>query len=105
MEDGIYSTTSAYKIQFTGLTTLPLRPVIWKAWAPLKCTFFAWLITQNRIWTDDRLEQRGLPNCGICQLCKRESEAAHLLFKCRYTIRIWKAVKDWLGIHDLDPDS
>jgi hypothetical protein len=31
--------------------------------------------------------------------------ACHILFKCRFSIRIWKMVKDWLGLIDFDPTS
>ena len=29
----------------------------------------------------------------------------HLLFGCRYTIRLWGSVKNWLGVHALDPSQ
>lgn len=76
---------------------------IWKAWAPPKVTFFTWLATQKRIWTTDRLAKRGWPNCGLCPLCKREHESVdHLFFKCRFTIRLWGMLKDWLQLEHLD---
>ena len=57
--------------------------MVWKAWAPPKLKFFAWLALQDRIWTADRLEKRGWPNCGPCPLCKREQEMGiHLFVKC-----------------------
>jgi hypothetical protein len=64
---------------------------------------FAWLILQNRTWTADRLIRSGWPNCGPCQLCKREPEtAAHIIFKCRYSLRVWNRLKDSLGLTDFD---
>lgn len=27
---------------------------------------------------------------------------AHLFFKCRFTVRPWNLVKDWLGLHAID---
>jgi hypothetical protein len=39
-----YSTASAYKAQFADYTTNLVLASIWKAWAPPKCKFFAWLI-------------------------------------------------------------
>ena len=66
----------------------------------MKYKLFAWLILQNRLWTADQLQRRGWPNCGTCKLCNHEPEtAAHLLFGCRYTIRVWGLLKDWLGLH------
>ena len=87
--DGSYSAATAYKAQFLGLTLSPMDFMIWKAWAPPKIKFFAWLAIQDRIWTADRLERRGWQNCGLCPLCKRVGETgAHLFYKCRYIIRL-----------------
>ena len=73
---------------------------------PPKCKFFAWLVINNRIWTADRLQKRGWPNCNMCPLCKQVQEsAAHLLFKCRYTVRVWNMIKAWLGLHDIYPQN
>jgi hypothetical protein len=45
-------------------------------------------------------------NCGLCKLCNQHQESgAHLLFKCRYSIRVWSNLKNWLGIDDLDPTT
>lgn len=80
--NGLYSTASAYKAQFEGSIISPMPKIVWNSWAPPKCKFFAWLIIKDRVWTADRLQRRGWPNCNLCQLCKRELEtAAHLLFK------------------------
>jgi hypothetical protein len=36
---------------------------------------------------DARLQKRGLLNCFVCQLCKRDHQTAtYLLFKYRYSI-------------------
>ena len=102
--DGKYSASSAYKMQFEGLTHTNLNASVWKVWAPPKCKFFAWLVLQNRIWTADRLQKRGWPNCGNCPLCNRVQESAdHLLYKCRFTIRIWKEILAWCGMTSLTP--
>ena len=96
---GFYTAASAYKAQFEGLTRSSMPEMVWKNWAPPKCKLFAWLVLQNRVWTADRLHRRGWPNCGLCQLCKREDEsAAHLFFRCRFTIRVWNMVIAWLGL-------
>ena|ERR1041385_5935064 len=59
----------------------------------------------GRIWTADRLAKRGWPNCGLCPLCKQSQEsAAHLFFRCRFTIRVWKAVMQRFGIEGIDTD-
>lgn len=104
--NGIYSTASAYKAQFLGKTLSPMDYMIWKIWAPPKVKLFVWLAIQDRIWIADRLARRGWPNCGLCPLCKRVQESGtHILFKCRFTLRLWGLVKDWLHLENIDPAS
>ena len=72
--------------------------LVWNAWAPPKCKLFAWMIIQNRVWTADRLQRRGWPNCGNCPLCGQVQESGvHLLFHCRFSARIWNAIATWIG--------
>ena len=76
--------------------------LVWKDWAPPKLKFFAWLVIQDSVWTADRLERRGWPNRGTCQLCEQHNEMeTRLLFGCRYSLRIWRAIKDLFGLEDL----
>ena len=104
--NGEYSAKSAYKAQFMGAILTPMNKVIWKVWAPPKVKFFAWLAIQNRVWTTDRLERRGMQNCGLCPLCKREFEsAAHLFYRCRYTMRLGRLIRDWLQIGDINTNQ
>ena len=92
--------------QFLSLTSSVMPTLVWKPWAPPKCKLFSWLVLQNRIWTADRLEQRGWDNCGRCKLCNRVQEsAAHLLFQCSFSSRVWTVVKSWLGMHDIFPSD
>ena len=51
--DGSYSTKTAYLAQFAGLVQSNLQTIVWKAWAPQKCKFFAWLAIKDRCWTFD----------------------------------------------------
>jgi hypothetical protein len=41
---GDYTTASTYIAQFTDYSPAPKLASLWKAWAPPKCKFFAWLI-------------------------------------------------------------
>ena len=101
--NGEYSAASAYRVQFLGSMTTTMNKTIWKVWAPPKVKFFSWLAIQNRIWTADRLEKRGWENCGLCTLCRRANEtSAHLFFRCRFTLRVWRLVKEWLGLGALE---
>ena len=94
---GVYSAKSAYEAQFFGAAACSFVAVVWNAWAPPKCSFFAWLAVQNRLWTSDRLAIRGWPHQPVCQLCRIQPETArHLLFECRYSKRIWAEATSWL---------
>ncbi|KAI4981082.1 hypothetical protein ZWY2020_021567 [Hordeum vulgare] len=102
--DGCYFATPAYKMQFAGLIKPEMPRMVWMIWAPPKIKLFSWLILQDKVWTTDRLLRRLWPNCGLCYLCKREQEtAAHLMFKCRYTIRVWNLIYVWLGQQSSTP--
>ena len=104
--NGEYSAASAYKAQFFGAEASNMKSLVWKVWAPPKVKFFAWLALRKRLWTSDRLARRGWPNCGLCPLCNRVPETiTHLLLGCRYTTRLWGLIKEWLGIHALDPSQ
>jgi hypothetical protein len=101
---GCYSSKSAYNMQFLRHPNSPMPSLVWRPWAPLKCKLFAWLIIQYTVWTTNRLEKIGWQNCGQCKLCNQVQESAsHILNKCRFTIRVWTIVKNWLWLHDVDP--
>jgi hypothetical protein len=101
---GQYSTASAYKMQFHGLIESTMFKMVWKAWAPPKVKNHAWIALQNRLWTADRLRKRGWENCGPCPLCKQTEETNdHLFVHCRFTIRIWGLIKDWMGLEEVHP--
>jgi hypothetical protein len=55
---------------------------VWKIWALEKCKVLTWLILQDHVWMEIRLQKRGCPSCGNFQLRKRKPETAdHTLFK------------------------
>jgi hypothetical protein len=102
--NGQYSEASAYKLQFLGLVHSEMNTIIWKAWATPKAKHHAWLAYQNRPWTNGRLKNRGWPNCGLCPFCKQTTELTDGLFvHCRFTMRIWDIIKDWLGLQWIYP--
>jgi hypothetical protein len=102
--NGQYSAASAYKLQFFGLLESSLNNWVWEAWGSPKVKHHAWLALQNRLWTADRLRKHGWDNCGLCPLCKQIKENNnHLFVHCRFTIRVWELLKEWLGIQGLQP--
>ncbi|KAG2540080.1 hypothetical protein PVAP13_9NG531714 [Panicum virgatum] len=101
---GKYTAASAYKAQFLGNVKAKRAQAIWKAWAPPKCKFFAWLINQNRVWTSDRLQRRGWPHNPSCPLCRSAPETAlHLMADCRFTRRVWSLIASWTAQPTLHP--
>jgi hypothetical protein len=104
--NGEYSTSSAYRAQFSEFPPSPALAMIWKTWAPPKCKFFAWLILQDRVWTSERLARRNWDHCPICPLCKNAQETAlHIATDCKYTCCVWTAVATWIGTPELLPSE
>lgn len=75
--DGVCTAATPYKAQFLGMVLSLLDRMVWKAWAPPKVKFFAWLALEDRIWTADRLEKRGWDNCGLCPFAKECKKLGH----------------------------
>lgn len=101
-----YSTASAYKMHFQASIDLDYMIIFWKAWAPSKCKFFAWLAIQNMLWTADRLYKRGWPSNSVCTLCWcLPGTSRHLLVNCRFTRCIWGLVASWTGQPAIDPSN
>lgn len=101
---GEYSSRSAYKIQFAGQISSTFPKLIWKACATPRCKFFLWLLLQSRIWTADRLQQRGWENNYFCALCVRNLETPfHLFVECPVARKIWGLVASWSNCANLQP--
>jgi hypothetical protein len=63
-----------------------------------------WIGLQNRLWIMDRLRKRGWENCGIYPLGKQTEETNdHLFVHYRFTVRIWRLIKDWMGLQGVQP--
>ena len=68
-KNGFFSVRSLYR----SLTSTSSEPfpwsIIWRSWAPIRVSFFAWKASWNIILTTDQLKRRGwiLPNrCYLC---------------------------------------
>lgn len=106
MATGIYTAKSAYDLQFEGTTFSACAPHTWRPWAPSKCKFFTWLLLQNRIWTADRLLQRGWPNEYFCPLCVRNLETvSHLFTECPFSRDLWTRVSTWAAYPIIAPSA
>ena len=83
--------------RFFGCTKIKRSSYLRNSWAPPKCKFFIWLVTQNRVWTSDRLQKRGWAHSPSCpHFCSAPEMALHLLAECRYTRRIWNLTAEWM---------
>ena len=94
--NGLYSSKSAYEIQFVGSYCNFNTQAIWKAKTEGKHQFFTWLFDQGRIQTADILLPKGVVCNPICCLCDQEQEtAAHLCLHCcfaqevRWRVHLW----------------
>jgi hypothetical protein len=102
--DGVYSASSAYRLQFAGAVESPFVQLIWKPWATPRCRLFAWLLAQNRLMTADRLLARQWPNGYFCPLCMRNLETTtHLFVECPLSRTIWEKVATLAAAPTLDP--
>jgi hypothetical protein len=76
----------------------------WKSRAPPKCKTFLWLAMQNKCWTADRLQKRGLPHPEACPFCDQEQETVkHLLTSCVFTRQFWHSILSPFGMGHLTP--
>lgn len=102
---GEYTASSAYDLQFQGRNVSDFdHNIIWKTWAPGKIKMFAWLLLQNRLWCNDRLQRRGWPNSYFCQLCVRNLETVqHLFWTCPVALEVWNRLAHWGGCRRLAP--
>ena len=64
--------------------------IIWRSWALMRVSFFAWEASWNRILTIDQLKRRGWNMPNRCYLCKVEEETSnHLILFCKKATMLW----------------
>jgi hypothetical protein len=94
--DGIHTAKSAYELQFEGNIISSFR---WSVWAPSKCKFFIWLLLQNRVWTTDRLQERGWQNQYFCPFYIRSLKTVcHLFMECPVSCQLWLTIGHWAAL-------
>jgi hypothetical protein len=93
--DGVYSTRSAYRIQFKGSFRYFHTNIIWKAQVENKCKIFTWILVQDKILTAQNLQKRGWPHQDHCVLCNGPLET--YTFVCAAHLQRWSGTKSSLG--------
>lgn len=89
-----YSVTTVYQACFLGRIHQPHLEAAWSIKAEGKVQFFMWLLLQNRLWTADRLEERGWPHEDRCTFCDQVLESAnHLCLQCPFAKQVWLGIQ------------
>lgn len=92
--NGIYTTASAYQVQFCGSYLDFRASTLWQAQTEPKCRFFAWLATHDRVQTAENLARKNWPRNPTCSLCYCQPETTkHLLTKCNFTEASWDQLR------------
>jgi hypothetical protein len=104
--EGVYSTRSAYRIQFKGSFALLRSDLIWRAQVENKCKIFAWILLQDKILTAHNLQKRGWPYHEHCVLCNGPLETGlHLCLCCPFAKEVWSLVISWENLNLPEPRS
>mgnify|MGYP003703103385 CR=1 FL=1 len=99
--DQRYSARSAYQAFFHGKHSFVCADLLWHAKSPAKCRFFLWFSFQQRCWTADLLQKRGIDSHSACPFCAQDLEMAnHILLDCVFARQVCVDVKT-RGLGDL----
>ncbi|XP_074277026.1 uncharacterized protein LOC141600681 [Silene latifolia] len=81
-----------------------LANVRWAPWVGIKLMlpkhkFFAWLVSQQRLLTQDRLIKMQIISENQCYLCSLQEEShKHLFFECVYSSQCLCLISMWVGV-------
>ncbi|KAM0928813.1 hypothetical protein ACQ4PT_002002 [Festuca glaucescens] len=104
--DGSFSSRSAYRMLFQGTTGLPVAPLIWNSFAPLKHRFHAWLALRRRCWMANRRLRRGLATHVLCPFCDTGQETLdHLSLHCAFAQEFWAGLVVRLRLPNIVPSG
>ncbi len=79
--------------------------ILWFTKAIPRIAFITWLAIRDRLSTKERLASWGIKCDLMCVLCRANIENRdHLFFKCSFAQRIWKPIKMFCCIENLDDD-
>jgi hypothetical protein len=95
---GLYSSQSLYSIiNFRGITPVYL-PTVWDLVVPPRVQLFLWLLSKNKILTQDNLGKRRRVDDPSCVSYSELEITNHLLFKCVVARKAWEVIYEVLGV-------
>lgn len=87
--NGIYSSSSLYRI-VNNRGVLPVfLHVMWKIQVPPKIHIFLWLLAKNKVMTKDNMEKRKMGKPLDCVFCLEQESIEHLFFGCVVAKCVW----------------
>ena len=73
--------------------------IMWRSWASMSVSFFAWEVSWNKISTIDQLKRRGWNMLNRCYLCKEKEETSdHLILFCEKATMLWSSIFSLFGV-------
>jgi hypothetical protein len=87
--NGKFLSKEAYRGFFIGSSEFEPFHRIWKTWAPPKTKFFMWLVAHRKVWTTDRLHERGMHHPERCPLCDQDQETLDHIIGCVFAREFW----------------
>ncbi|XP_074283825.1 uncharacterized protein LOC141608363 [Silene latifolia] len=97
--NGEYTIKARYQWLQGSMAKVDWYPLVWNRFNVPKQSFITWLCVRQRLLTKDRLQAFGVPNDGLCELCKVCDEThLHLFYQYPFSSSCWQLLKDWLGV-------
>lgn len=93
-EEGKFSVKNATLDLCTSVPKVHWWRLVWYSQCVPKHSFILWLAIQNRLSTQEKLQNWGIYNVNRCPLCQKDNEdLQHLFFRCEFSKEVWyKAV-------------
>jgi len=104
--DGVYTTQSAYQIQYVRVYSRMKIIPIWRAKAEHKYCFFTWTLMHKKILIANNLLKREWTEGTKCKLCDNDLETpTHLGKDCPFIKEVWGIIKHWFNLPMLETVS
>lgn len=85
----------------------PFLNRLWKSHVPSNIKFFAWILSLNRLQTQDQLTKKGIlrgQHNLVCPLCLGlEGNLINIYFLCPLAVKVWHMLSRWIFLDSLAP--